>query len=105
MNRWQRRPWASCPTSCWSWPSGRWLLSSHEEEEGFGYLVQRLWYSDDRGATWSDPVVVGRQEGLNLCEASILPVDDTLVAFMRENSMLGRTCYKNDLPGSWSKLG
>ena len=34
------------------------------------------------------------EKGLNLCEASILPVDDVLVAFMRENSMLGRTCYK-----------
>ena len=85
---------------------GRWLLSSHEEEAGFGYLVQRLWYSDDQGVSWSEPVVVGRQEGLNLCEASILPVDDVLVAFMRENSMLGRPCYKaisRDSGASWGE--
>ena len=33
--------------------------------------------------------------GLNLCEVSILPVEDnTLVAFMRENSGKGWDCYK-----------
>jgi sialidase-1 len=85
---------------------GRWLLACHYKDTDFEYLIQRLWYSDDQGATWSPPVIVGREQGLNLCEVSILPVDgDTLVAFHRENSGLGRDCYKtisHDRGESWS---
>lgn len=88
--------------------TGRWILSCHDKETDFGYLVQRLWYSNDQGATWSDPIVVGRQEGLNLCEVSILPIEgQTLVAFMRENSFQGWDCYKaisHDNGESWSDL-
>ncbi|MHB9032302.1 MAG: sialidase family protein [Anaerolineae bacterium] len=75
-------------------PGGRWIIASHDREPGFDYLVQRLWYADDGGASWQGPVVVGRRPGLNLCEASILPVGDALVAFMRENSGQGWDCYK-----------
>ena len=75
--------------------SGRWILSCHDREADFGYLVQRLWLSEDRGQTWSEPIVVGRQKGRNLCEVSILPMDcQTLVAFMRENSFQGWDCFK-----------
>jgi len=75
--------------------TGRWLLASQYKDVDFGYLVQRLWYSDDQGKSWSDPVVVGKKEGLNLCEVSILPVDaQTLVAFHRENSGKGWDCQK-----------
>ncbi|MBF0244549.1 MAG: exo-alpha-sialidase [Planctomycetes bacterium] len=88
--------------------SGRWLLSCHYmDAEVGGKLVQRLWYSDDQGKTWSDPVIVGRSENLNLCEVSILPMDDnTLVAFHRENSSDGQDCYKtisHDQGESWSE--
>jgi sialidase-1 len=86
---------------------GRWILSCHYDDKDFGNLIQRLWYSDDQGATWSDPVIVGRQEGLNLCEVSILPVDgSTLVAFHRENSGLGWDCFKtisHDRGETWSE--
>ncbi|MCZ6681502.1 MAG: sialidase family protein [Candidatus Poribacteria bacterium] len=85
----------------------RWIVSCHEKGEGFGYLVQRLWYSDDQGATWSDPVIVGKKEGLNLCEVSILPVEAKLVAFFRENSGMGWPCYKaisSDCGESWGDL-
>jgi sialidase-1 len=84
--------------------SGRWILACHCPEDGF--LTQRLWYSDDRGESWSDPVIVGKQQGLNLCEASILPVRDSLVAFMRENSGKGLPCYKtisHDQGETWSE--
>jgi len=84
---------------------GRWILASHYKDAAFGYLVQRLWYSDDQGGTWHGPVIVGRQEGLNLCEVSILPVGGTLVAFHRENSGNGWDCYKTistDRGESWS---
>jgi hypothetical protein len=74
--------------------SGRWIISCHFADREFGFLTQRLWYSDDQGASWSGPVVVARQPGLNLCEASLLPVGELLVAFLRENSGLGWDCYK-----------
>lgn len=74
--------------------SGRWLLSAHDKGEK-GFLEQKLWYSDNRGADWHGPVIVASKEGLNLCEVSMLPLpDDTLVAFMRENSGEGLDCYK-----------
>jgi sialidase-1 len=83
--------------------SGRWIISCHCDDDGF--LAQRLWYSDDKGKSWNGPVFVGKKEGLNLCEASILQVDDSLVAFMRENSGIGLPCYKTisrDNGESWS---
>ncbi|MCH2176793.1 MAG: glycoside hydrolase [Lentisphaeria bacterium] len=73
---------------------GRWILSCHYQDRGFGFLVQRLWYSDNQGGSWEGPVIVARQEGLNLCEVSILPVKDKLIAFHRENSGQGWDCYK-----------
>ena len=86
--------------------TGRWLLACHINDTDFGFLVQRLWYSDDQGETWSGPVIVGKKEELNLCEASILPVGDHLVAFMRENSRQGWDCQKtlsHDQGETWSE--
>jgi len=73
---------------------GRWIIACHYQDRDFGQLVQRLWYSDDKGASWKGPVIVAKQKGLNLCEASILPIEDRLVAFLRENSGQGWDCYK-----------
>jgi hypothetical protein len=74
---------------------GRWILSCHIKDAESGYLMQRLWFSDDQGLSWNGPVIVACRQGLNLCEASIIQVDHhTLVAFMRENSGKGRDCYK-----------
>ena len=88
--------------------SGRWTLSCHDKEADFGYLVQRLWLSDDQGQTWSEPIVVGRQAGLNLCEVSIFPMDgQTLVAFMRENPFQGWDRFKaisHDNGETWGDL-
>ncbi len=87
--------------------NGRWILSCHYQDTDFGYLVQRLWYSDDQGATWSGPVTVAKVDGLNLCEVSILPVaDGALVAFHRENSSLALDCYtcvSRDNGETWSE--
>ncbi len=87
-------------------PNGRWIVAAHYRDVDLGYLVQRLWFSDDQGQNWHGPVIVGRQAGLNLCEVSILPVEgDTLVAFMRENSGRGWDCYKTlsyDNGETWS---
>ena len=86
--------------------SGRWIISTHQRNPETGNLAQHLWYSDDGGATWSERVTVADQAGLNLCEVSILPVEGRLVAFMRENSGLGRPCYKTiseDDGETWSE--
>ncbi len=85
---------------------GRWTISAHHPEDGF--LTQFLRYSDDQGRTWSERVTVGKKQGLNLCEASLLPVDGKrLVAFMRENSGQGWDCMKSvseDGGQSWGEV-
>ena len=85
--------------------TGRWLLGCHFNDLDFGHLVQRLWYSDDRGKSWKGPIIVGKKKGLSLCEVSILPVKDKLVAFLRENSFTGLDCFKTvsgDDGATWS---
>lgn len=86
--------------------TGRWIISAHHPEDG--YLTQFLRYSDDQGKTWSKRITVGKKEGMNLCEVSILPVgDNTLVAFMRENSGHGWDCMKTisrDNGETWSEI-
>ncbi len=75
--------------------SGRWLVGAHELSAESGKLVQYLIYSDDKGKTWSDRVVVGKDDRFNLCEVSFLEVEpNVIVAFMRENSGLGYDCKK-----------
>ncbi|MFO7611247.1 MAG: sialidase family protein [Clostridia bacterium] len=74
--------------------TGRWLIGTHLKNKS-GYISQSLWYSDDKGKTWSGRKVVADKPGLNLCEGSILELPDgTLVCFLRENSGLGYDCYK-----------
>ncbi|MGI6506562.1 MAG: sialidase family protein [Clostridia bacterium] len=75
--------------------SGRWIISSHFLDREINKLVQYLWYSDDRGKTWSDAVIVAKDERYNLCETCIVEVEDNvLVAFLRENSWEGYDCFK-----------
>ncbi|MGG1513827.1 sialidase family protein [Paenibacillus oryzisoli] len=86
-------------------PDGRWLLSAHDRSPVHQCGEQRLWYSDNQGQTWTGPVTVASQAGLNLCETSIVPLPDgTLVAFLRENSGQGWDCFKaisHDRGESW----
>jgi sialidase-1 len=86
--------------------NGRWILAAHYDDDG--YIAQFLRYSDDQGKTWSRQITVGKQKGLNLCEVSILPVkQNTLVAFMRENSGMGWDCKKTisrDNGETWSEV-
>lgn len=75
--------------------SGRWLLTSHFLNENSGKLEQYTWYSDNKGASWSKRITVAADERYNLCEASVLELENgVLVAFMRENSMKGYDCFK-----------
>ena len=75
--------------------NGRLLIAAHFLREQTGKLEQYLWYSDDDGKTWSDRVTVAADPRYNLCEASILPLEDgALVAFLRENSHAGYDMMK-----------
>ncbi len=75
--------------------SGRWILPCHFCNPTTRRLEQRLWFSEDRGASWQGPIVVAAAPGLNLCEGSFLEVEPgTLVCFLRENSWMGLPCYR-----------
>lgn len=75
--------------------SGRWLLACHHSNPVTEKLEEYLWYSDDRGETWSDRVLLASDIRYNLCEASILETKQgILVAFLRENSFKGMEGFK-----------
>lgn len=75
--------------------SGRWLIAAHSPSETTGKLTEYLWYSDDKGKTWSERVTVASDSRYNLCEASLLEVEpDVVVAYLRENSWMGYDCFK-----------
>ena len=88
--------------------SGRFIISAHFKSKESGKLEQYLWYSDDRGKTWSEKVCIAKDAKLNLCETSILEMDDgTLVAFLRENSRKGYDVLKvisKDGGENWSNI-
>jgi len=74
---------------------GRWVIGGHFKNVDTGKLEQYLWYSEDEGKTWSERITVAADNRYNLCEVSILEMpDETLVAFMRENSGQGIDCLK-----------
>ncbi|HPS34545.1 MAG TPA: sialidase family protein [Oscillospiraceae bacterium] len=84
---------------------GKLFLSAHRKEGG--WLRQFLWISENGGKTWGDRITLAAVDGLNLCEASILPLGDDLIAFMRENSFLGYDCKKavsHDGGKTWGKV-
>ena len=75
--------------------NGRLIISNHSRNENSDKLEQHLWYSDDEGKTWSDRVTVAADDRYNLCEASIIEYENnTLIAFLRENSFMGYAIMK-----------
>lgn len=75
--------------------SGRWVFASHNYSPEHGKLAQYCIISDDRGKTWSKPIVIASDPRYNLCEASMVEVEpNVIVAFMRENSGMGYDCFK-----------
>lgn len=84
-----------CPDRLRMTKSGRVLLSAHKYNPATEKLEQYLWYTDDKGTTWSDRIVVAADPRYNLCEGHILEAPDgTLVEYMRENSWNGTECQK-----------
>lgn len=78
------------------WPhAGRWLVSAHRHEAAPFRSAQRVWWSDDRGASWSGPATIARERELFLCEGSIAEMPGgELVCFLRENSFAGLDAFK-----------
>lgn len=75
--------------------TGRLIIAAHFYNPDSGKLEQYLWYSDDNGKSWSDRVTVAAHKDYNLCEVSILECENnTLVAFLRENSGKGYDIFK-----------
>jgi sialidase-1 len=99
--------WGIVPDKFLQLKNGRMIVSAHTPDES-QRLEQFLWYSDDNGQTWSDRVTVASDPRYNLCEISIVPIDDnTLVAFLRENSAKGYDMFKTisyDNGETWSDL-
>ena len=88
--------------------NGRLIIAAHFNSSDNNNLEQYLWYSDDDGKTWSDRVTVAAHPDYNLCEVSILECENnTLVAFLRENSFLGYDMMKvisYDNGETWGEL-
>ena len=76
--------------------SGRWLLAAHHPSPDHGKLTEYLWYSDDKGATWSERILLATDPRYNLCEVSMVEAEpNVIVAFFRENSGMGWDCFKS----------
>lgn len=77
--------------------AGRWIIGAHQRVVyGRVRSHQRVWLSDDQGATWQGPHLVAASSELFLCEGSVMQVPSgEVVCFMRENSMTGRDAYKS----------
>lgn len=88
--------------------NGRLIIANHGRNNENNKLEQYLWYSDDGGKIWSDRVTIASDDRYNLCEVSILECDNnTLVAFMRENSRKGYDllkCISHDNGETWSPI-
>lgn len=87
---------------------GRRIIIAHTRGENDLYTV-RSWYSDDLGATWSEPVVVAEDKKYKLCEAAPIQLKSgKLAVFLRENSGEGLDAFKvisDDGGESYGRLG
>ena len=88
--------------------NGRMIIAAHFKNVQTGKLEQYLWYSDDDGKSWSERVTVAASNMYNLCEVSILECENnTLVAFLRENSFKGYDMMKvisQDNGETWGEI-
>ncbi len=75
--------------------SGRWLLAAHHDDPETGKLAEYVWYSDDKGKSWSERIVMASDPRYSLCEASMVEVrPNEIAAYLRENSFEGYDCFK-----------
>ena len=87
---------------------GRLIIAAQFKNKVTGIQEQFMWYSDDKGKSWSDRITIAADPRYNLCEVSILECENnTLVAFMRENSFMGYDVFKAisyDNGETWSDI-
>lgn len=86
---------------------GRLIIAAHFNGDITNKLEQYLWYSDNGGESWSERITVAASPDYNLCEVSLLPIGDKLVALMRENSGVGEDILmtvSSDMGESWSEI-
>ncbi len=85
---------------------GRWIIAAHRDVKGMPSPL--CIYSDDRGASWSDEILIAHSPEFRLVEPSLLALGDSdIVAFLRENSNQGFDCKKvisHDNGESWGPL-
>ena len=75
--------------------SGRWLLAAHHRHSETGRLSEFVWYSDDKGKTWSERVCLASDTRYDLCEVGLVETEpNVVVGFLRENSLRGLDCFK-----------
>ncbi len=78
------------------------LVAAHDLGEN-GKLEQYCWRSEDGGKTWSERITIAADPRYNLCEVSVLELEDgLLVAFIRENSWQAWDC-KKAVSHDWGK--
>lgn len=88
---------------------GRWLLSAHTKSGLAPGIIaaQRVWWSDDQGATWQGPSTIAESSQYFFCEGSLLELPGgELVCFLRENSFQGYDAFKSisrDGGRTWSE--
>lgn len=82
----------------------KWIMASQERNEK---LDTTIFFSYDLGKTWSQKQILAHNDLYNLCETSIVKIDNKLVALMRENSDQGIDCLKtisDDNGKTWSEI-
>ena len=83
------------PERLYELKSGRWLLAAHHMHPETGKLTEYLWYSDDKGKTWSERICLAMDARYDLCEVGLVEVEpNVVVGFLRENSGRGWDCFK-----------
>lgn len=74
-------------------PGGRFAIGSHMAFADTQKLGQFVCLSDDRGETWSAPVIIAKDAVHNYCEGAILPLfDGSLVCVIRDNNHNNYPC-------------
>ncbi|MDO9464717.1 MAG: sialidase family protein [bacterium] len=69
------------------------LARSEQDKKGASKEIQLVFFSDDKGKSWSDPVEIPSESGQNFSEGSFVELDDgTILGILRDDN-LGRA-YK-----------
>ena len=83
------------PERLYELKSGRWILAAHHMHSETGKLTEYVWYSDDKGTTWSERICLAMDARYDLCEVGLVEVEpNVVVGFLRENSGRGWDCFK-----------